>query len=294
MPQRNCSYVIITPVRDEVDYIQQTINSVVSQTWKPAEWVVVDDGSTDGTSELLDKVAVDYPWLHVIHHKNRGFRASGSGVMEAFYVGYAEILVSSWDFLVKLDGDLTFEPWYFERCIQNFITNSKLGVGGGKVCIMDNGCPRLEHLGDPPFHVRGATKIYRRECWEMIKPLVKAPGWDTIDEVKANYYGWETKTFYEIELIQLKATGTADGKWKDFYKNGVSDYICGYHPAFMLAKCLKRVIEKPFLLNAVGHLWGYVNAYVQKKPRDYDVKVVKYLQQQQMRRLMMQSSIYGR
>jgi poly-beta-1,6-N-acetyl-D-glucosamine synthase len=294
MPENDCNYVIITPVRDEVDYIQQTIYSVSSQTWKPVEWIVVDDGSTDGTRELLEKVAVDHSWVHVIHNKNRGFRASGSGVMEAFYIGYAEIMVSNWDFLVKLDGDLKFGPWYFEKCIKRFLANPKLGIGGGTVCILDNGRQRIEHLGDPPFHVRGATKIYRHECWEMIKPLVKTPGWDTIDEVKANYFGWETQTFSDIELIQLKATGTADGRWKDFYKNGVSDYICGYHPAFMLAKCLKRMLDKPVMLNALGHFAGYVSAFVNRKHRDYEPEVVRYLQRQQIRKLMMQSSIYGR
>jgi poly-beta-1,6-N-acetyl-D-glucosamine synthase len=286
-------YVVITPVRDEARHIEQTLSSMTRQTTVPVEWIIVDDGSTDGTSEILDRWSAENPFIKVIHNTNRGYRASGSGVMEAFYIGYDRIASPDWGFLVKLDGDLLFQPDYFEKCIARFDADPKIGIGGGIVCIPKNGTVEVEEPGEPPFHVRGATKIYRRECWDMIHPLIKAPGWDTIDEVKANYHGWKTKTFSDINLIQLKPTGTADGKWKDFYKNGVSDYICGYHPLFMMAKCLKRIRQRPFFVSAVGHWVGYVSAYAKNVPRDPDEKVRRYLQRQQIRRMMMQSSIYG-
>src|SRR5690606_28465058 len=148
-------------------------------------------------------------WITVVHRPDRGYRAAGGGVVEAFYAGYARAREEQWDFIVKLDGDLSFAPDYFERCFENFAADAQLGIGGGTVCRLDRGRSRIAAIGDPPFHVRGATKIYRRSCWDRIKPLVMAPGWDTIDEVKANLYGWRTRTFPDIELLQHKRTGAA-------------------------------------------------------------------------------------
>ena len=188
----------------------------------------------------------------VIHRTNRGFRANGGGVMDAFYAGFSLIEAEKWDFLVKLDGDLSFAPDYFERCLERFASDPELGIGGGTVCADVDGVLRVESVGDPPFHVRGATKIYRRACWDQIAPLIKAPGWDTLDEVKANYLGWRTRSFPDLKLVQHKPTGSADGTWSNSVKNGKANYLTGYHPVFMLAKCAKRVFQKPYLIESSG------------------------------------------
>jgi biofilm PGA synthesis N-glycosyltransferase PgaC len=125
-------YVIITPVRDEEEYIEATIESVCRQTTRPAEWFIVDDGSTDRTGEIIDRYAAQNSWIRPIHRKNRGFRKAGRGVMEAFYDGYNALPSNDWDFIVKLDGDLSFAPDYFEKCFEYFRRDSKLGIGGSK------------------------------------------------------------------------------------------------------------------------------------------------------------------
>ena len=113
-------YVIVTPIRDEEKLIEATIASVQAQTVQPAEWVIVDDGSTDRTGEIVDRYASQLPWIRVIHRVNRGFRKSGGGVMEAFYDGYQALQCGDWDFIVKLDGDLSLPRDYFERCFEHF------------------------------------------------------------------------------------------------------------------------------------------------------------------------------
>ncbi len=120
-------YVIITPVRDEEQYIASTIAAVCSQIVRPVEWIIVNDGSTDHTGEIVDRFAGEHPWIHAVHRANRGFRKSGGGVMEAFYEGYKAIQSREWDFLVKLDADLTFDADYFEKCfnISSMIRNSE-------------------------------------------------------------------------------------------------------------------------------------------------------------------------
>ena len=286
-------YIVITPVRDEVLYIEKTILSVVHQTVLPSQWIIVDDGSIDGTSEILDRHAAQISWITVIHKKNRGYRAAGSGVMEAFYLGLSEVCDETWDFIVKLDGDLSFASDYFEQCFKIFSFEPGLGIGGGTVYQLDGEQLKVDSVGDPAFHVRGATKIYRRACWEKIAPLVKMPGWDTIDEVKANLCGWTTQTFSEIKIIQHKPTGGADGNWRNWFKNGRANYITGYHPIFMLAKCLKHAFQKPIFVKSVALFLGFCSGYLMRIPQASDNKTIRYLRQQQIRRLFLRTSIYG-
>jgi len=245
-------YVVITPVRDEEAYLEKTIESVTSQTILPTEWIIVNDGSTDRTGVIADAAASKCPWLKVVHRQNRGFRKAGGGVIEAFYDGYAALNCNGWDFIAKLDGDLSFEKDYFSRCFDIFRENPKLGVGGGVILNLIEGSLIPEK--HPLFHVRGATKIYRRACWEAIGGLILAPGWDTLDEVKANMMGFETRAFLDLKVVHYRYTGAADGTWKNSVKNGLANYISGYHPIFMLFKCLKRAVARPYIIHAAGLL----------------------------------------
>ena len=286
-------YVIVTPVRDEQEYIEKTVNSVIAQTLLPLQWIIVNDGSTDDTGTIIDNYAKAYQWIKVIHRNNRGYRAAGTGVIAAFNEGYAAIDSESWDFIIKLDGDLSFDPDYFEKCFSLFADDDALGIGGGTVLNTRNGKLVVDSVGDPPFHVRGATKIYRRDCWEKINPLMQAPGWDTIDEVQANCYGWATRTFPDIKLIQNKPTGGADGHWRNWVKNGLANYVTGYHPIFMMAKCVKRSFQKPIFIVSVALLFGFCSGYWKRTPQVQDRAVIRYLRKNQMRHLLRLPSIYG-
>ena len=285
-------YIIITPVRDEILYIGKTIASVVGQTILPYEWIIVDDGSTDGTGDILDSYAAQTSWIKVIHRKNRGYLHSGGGV-EAFCVGYEALSDVNWDFIVNLDGDLSFSSDYFELCFEQFRGDPKLGIGGGTVCQLRNGKLEVDSIGDPPFHVRGATKIYRRDCWDQICPLVKGPGWDTIDEVKANLHGWTTRTFANVRLIQHKPTGGSYGDWNNWFRNGLANYITGYHPLFMLGKCAKRALRRPLSLESIALLGGFCSGYLKRIPQVQDIEAIRYLRKQQIRRILLRRSIYG-
>jgi len=285
-------YVVISPVRDEGKHIEKTLKSMISQSIPPKEWIIVDDGSTDDTVQKINKDANCYSWIKVVQRPNRGFRNAGGGVIEAFYEGYNLLESREWDFIVKLDGDLSFDRDYFENCIKYFLEDRTLGMGGGTICLLNNGQLKIDSIGDPLFHVRGATKIYRRACWEQISPLVKAPGWDTIDEVKANMHGWKTQTFKNLKLIQHKGTGSAYGIWRTWVKYGRGSYIVGYHPLFMGLKCVKRILKKPYVIGSIGLFYGYISGYWKKVPQINDRSLINYLRKQQLGRLFFRKSIW--
>lgn len=283
-------YVVITPARDEAQHITETITSMLQQTIRPVEWVIVDDGSTDATPEIIDRLAAEHPWITVVHRRNRGARENNVGAIQAFFDGYRALKSQDWEFIVTLDADLSLQADYFDKCLDEFRRDPELGIGGGMLYHVVNGVVKEETC--PLFHVRGATKIYRRACWSAMGGLRMGPGWDTIDEIKANMLGWRTRSFPNIKAQHLRPTGGADGAWRDAVKNAQAEYFSGYHPLFMLVKCFKRALQPPYLVGAAGLFCGYASAYLKRSPKIEDRAVVNYVRKQQMRRLLLQESIW--
>jgi poly-beta-1,6-N-acetyl-D-glucosamine synthase len=286
-------YIVISPVRNEQDYIGGTIQSLVSQTRRPALWIIVDDGSTDATGRIIDEAAQQHDWIRVVHRQDRGVRRAGSGVMEAFNDGFKLIDGQPWQYVVKLDGDVTLEADYFERCFTHFVTEPQLGIAGGLVCNLVNGALRAESNVDPPFHVRGATKIYRCECWQAIGGLLPVTGWDTLDELKAIMLGWSTRTLSDVKLIHHRPAGGAYGTWPNWVKNGLANYLTGYHPLFMACKCASRLWQKPYGIGALGLWVGFCSGYVKRLPQVDDPELIQFLRRQQMNRMLGRSSLWG-
>ena len=282
-------YCIITPVRDEEGFIGKTFESVLAQTILPCEWIIVDDGSIDRTPHIIDEYARQYSWITALHRKNNGFRSTGGGIA-GFLFGLENLRTPDWQFLVNLDGDLSFAPDYFERCFHHFNANPRLGIAGGMIYNKIGNQLHPEKVAT--FHVRGATKVYRRECWDSLGGMWNGLGWDTIDEVKANIRGWETRSLPDLPLVHYRATGTANGRWWGFIKNGQADYIVGYHPVFFGAKFIRHCFKAPVLVRALGLACGWISAYWKHLTRIEDPEFVAYVRRQQLRRLFGQSSIW--
>jgi glycosyltransferase involved in cell wall biosynthesis len=263
---------------------------MVEQTVRPVEWVIVDDGSTDDTRAIVGRYAAEHPWIVALHRPRTGPRQNASAVMEAFYSGYEGLRTAEWDYLAKLDGDVSFAPAYFERCLEEFRADPQLGVGGGMIWNAAPGQLKAEPC--PINHVRGATKIYRRSCWEAIGGLLRTPGWDTIDEVKAQMTGWKVRTFRDLEVRQHRPTGAAEGSWRNAVKDGRADYITGYLPLFMFLKCVKRLVQRPYLIGSLGLLYGFLHSYWKGLPQVDDRALITYVRKQQLRRLLLLDSIW--
>lgn len=277
-------YVIISPVRDEEQYIAKTLNSVIGQTIRPVEWIIVDDGSRDQTGRIIDEYAKQYPWIAAIHRTDRGRRVAGSGVMEAFYSGYERLQCDDWEFIVKLDGDIGLEPDYFESCFQRFASDPTLGICGGVLYCEEDGELKLDE--HPLFHVRGAIKLYTRSCWTGIGGLMKNTGWDTVDEVHARMIGLRARSFPDMKVIHYRPTGAAAGVWRDNFKNGYADYVSGYHPVFLAVKCFRRLFQRPYIVKALAHAYGYLSSYIRRMPQVENKELKRYIRTQQLKRLL--------
>lgn len=287
-------YAIVTPARNEQANIARLIDCLAAQSCRPDAWVVADDGSSDATPEILTAAAARHPWITLVRRPDRGRRKPGAGVVEAFYDGFAALADRPRDFLVKLDADLTFDPDYFAACFAEFHRDPTLGIAGGAVWTDFSGHLVNDGAADPPFHVRGATKIYRQSCWEAIGGLIRMTGWDTFDEVKANSLGWSTRTLRHLKVIQHRETGGADGSWRNWFKNGRANYIVGYHPLFMFAKCCRRSVQRPLLLAAAALWSGYVTGYLTRAHRVPDPAAIRFLRTQQFRALLGRPSFWTR
>jgi glycosyltransferase involved in cell wall biosynthesis len=288
-------YAVVSPIRNEEAYLALTIASMCAQTAKPLKWVLVDDGSSDGTGALIDAAARKHRWIVAVHRGDRGSRQAGSGVIEAFYEGYALVAGDEWDLIAKLDGDLSFGPDYFARCICEFVADPNLGIGGGTCCRVADGRSVPEFEGEPAFHVRGPTKIYRRQCFDAIGGLIQAPGWDTVDQIKANMLGWKTRTFAQICAVHHRPTGGAYGSWRNWTKNGLANYITGYHPVFMACKCVKRTLRRPSpaaLREGLGLWCGFMSGYSKRIPKVADPALIRYVRRQQWRALALRDSLW--
>jgi glycosyltransferase involved in cell wall biosynthesis len=290
MKTQETRYVLVTPVRDEETYLPLTVESVVNQTVRPLEWIIVNDGSKDRTGELIDQYAKQYSWIRGVHRQDRGYRKWGAGIIEAFYDGFHALTASGWEFMCKLDGDLSFRPAYFEQMFERFADNPGLGIGGGVLYHIENGKKTIE--GHPLFHVRGGVKIYRRSCWDALGGLWVGPGSDTADEVKANMLGWSTRSFPELEMHHHRWTGASFGRWGGLVKNGKTDYVSGYHPLFLVAKAGARLFRPPYLVGSLALVYGYLEAYLQNMPRVDDPNLIKYLRKQQLAKLAGRKTIW--
>jgi biofilm PGA synthesis N-glycosyltransferase PgaC len=269
-------YVIVTPVRNEARYIRFTLDSVVSQTIKPLEWIIVDDGSEDNTAEIAQEYAKSYPWIKVMAADLQGQRQRGGRVVRVFCAGF-DAIAADYDFIVKLDGDLSFDDDYFEDLMRRF-EDPKLGIAGGEIHFLEGDSWRVEKT--PLDHVRGATKVYRESCFQDIGGLAPVNGWDAVDELRAQMKGWKTRTFRDLCVRHHRPTGAVEGRLKGRVRQGETSYFLGYTWSQILARSTYRgLMDRPFILGGTAMLWGYVRSWLTRKPQFGDQELRAYLRQ---------------
>jgi len=265
MIKKSLKYVIITPANNEEEYIERTIKSVCSQTLKPEEWIIVDDGSTDNTSKIVDEYSLHYNWIKLITKTNIDEKRSGGiKVVKAFDTGFNKLTSKDYNFIVKLDADLTLPSFYFETVADEFQRDQKIGICGG-VCILEEKGEIIEEKA-AEYHIRGAIKAYKRECFEAIGGLTHAYSWDVIDEYLAMYNGWEIKRINDLKVIHHRETGKETGQFLVSLKMGKFCYKIGYDPFLTFLRSIRRAFDtKINIFNGFGILIGYVIALFSEK-----------------------------
>lgn len=277
-------YVLISPCRDEAQYMRQTLDSVIAQSVRPAKWIIVDDGSTDATPQILAESRQKHGWIEVITRSDRGRRSVGPGVIEAFYAGYEAINPDDYDYLCKLDLDLRLPPRYFEILMQRMTADPCIATCSGKAYVEEGGKLVGEGHGDDMS--LGMTKFYRVACFKAIGGFVREVMWDGIDCHRCRMNGWVACSWDEPELrfIHLRPMGSSQQSiYAGRIRHGYGQYFMGTGFLFMAASAIYRMNEKPFLLGGLAMLWGWLRSAIAGKPRYEDKAFRQFLRRYQRR-----------
>lgn len=257
-------YVIISPVKDEERYVELTLQSVTGQTVKPVLWIIVDDGSKDRTPEIICRYVGANPFIRVVRNPNAGARKLAFGEVRAFNFGCEMIGTMDYEFIVKLDCDLSFEPDYFEKLLVHFRHDKKLGIASG-VYFEQSKTGDWNEIIMPAYHASGASKVMRRACFDEIGGFIPVPGWDTLDEIRAMTRGWTSVHFRELRMRHHKREGSSLGAINMSIMHGEAYYRTGGSKLFFILKVIHRLYSKPYIVNAIGLLFGYLRSLIVRK-----------------------------
>ena len=280
------SYVLITPARNEAQFIELTIKSVIAQTSKPIKWVIVSDGSTDGTDEIVGKYAAEYPWIELVRMPERRERHF-AGKVHAFNAGYGRVRDLEYKVIGNLDGDVSFDDQeFFSSLLSKLAEDPTLGVVGTsfKHCgryVYDYRFVNIEHVSGP-------CQLFRRECFEEIGGYVpvKTGGVDVIAVVTARMKGWKTKTFTHTWVQLHREMGAVRGHvLRAPFRSGIKDYTLGNHPMWELFRSAYQMTKRPFVIGGMALACGYVSALIRGAERVVSPEMQAFRRREDMQRL---------
>jgi poly-beta-1,6-N-acetyl-D-glucosamine synthase len=279
------TYVIITPARNEAEFIECTLKSVVAQTVLPMKWVIVSDGSTDGTDEIVARYSNDHPWIELVRTAERAER-NFAGKVFAFNTGYDKVKSLDYAVIASLDGDISFEPDYFEFLLAKMTEDPKLGLTGTPFQELSGGMYDYRFVSRE--HVSGACQVFRRECFEAIGGYVPVKGGsiDHIAVITSRMKGWKTRTWTEKVCIHHREIGTAQRSvFNSRFKYGMKDYAIGNHPLFEIFRVAYQITRTPVFVGGVALGAGYFWAMVRRVNRPVPPELVAFHRREQLQRL---------
>jgi poly-beta-1,6-N-acetyl-D-glucosamine synthase len=278
------SYVIITPARNEAQFIEQTLKSVVAQTMPPLKWVIVSDGSTDGTDDIVRKYMENNPWIELLRMPERVERNFAAKV-HAFNAGYARVNDFKPEVVGNLDADVSIEPDHFQFLLGKFAEDPALGVWGSP---FREGSRQYDYRFSNIENVWGGCQLFRRECFEAIGGYVPVKGGciDHIAVVSARMKGWKTRTFTDKVCIHHRVMGTAQqGALKARFRTGAKDYSVGNHPVWELSRTVYQMRNPPFVVGGFALAAGYVWSFLQRAEVPVSRELAAFTRREQMQRL---------
>jgi glycosyltransferase involved in cell wall biosynthesis len=277
---------IVSPVRNEAKLVRLTLDAMLAQTIRPQEWLFVDDGSTDDTRSIIESYAAQNDWIRVVARDDRGFRQLGSGVIAAFEFGCSKLQSNDYQYIAKLDGDMSFPPRYLEKMLDRLESDPQLAAVSGKVFRPENNRYVEEYIIDEM--VAGQFKLYKREAFERIGGFSRTILWDGIDIHRCRMQGYTTLSFHDPDarLIHHRLMGSSDQNvFKGRVRLGRGIWFMGYHPLYAIASGLFRMREKPYVVGGLIMIASYFYAALRREPRFDDAEFVRDLQRWQLARL---------
>jgi len=276
----------IVPFLNEERHLERTLASIAGQTHPPARLVLVDDGSIDASPAIAERFAQAHPWVEVMKLSPRPAsrdRLARAHVVRAFSAGVSRVRGQA-DVIAKLDADIDFPPASFATLLAEFEADARLGIAGAFLSSEQDG--RIVRERPPAEHVRGATKFYRRDCFDDIAPLSEMLGWDTIDEAKARMAGWKVQSFAIPggDPLHLRATGSHDGLVRGFSRHGLCAWNYGAHPLAVGLGAIARMRERPRVLGGLAYFGGWLAAGLRRLPRA-EPEVRREMRRSQMERI---------
>jgi biofilm PGA synthesis N-glycosyltransferase PgaC len=278
------TYVLITPARNEARFIESTLKSMVGQTFRPLKWIIVSDGSTDGTDDIVRKYTKDNPWIELLRMPERAERHF-AGKVHAFNAGYARAKDLNPDVVGNIDADVSFGPEHFHFLLSKFGENPELGVGGSP---FKEGSLQYDYRFSNVENVWGGCQLFRRECFEAIGGYtpVKGGGIDHIAVLSARMKGWKTRTFTDKVVIHHRVMNTAQqGALKAKFRLGVKDYSFGNHPVWELFRTFYQTTKPPFLLGGFALGAGYFWSMIRGAESSVRPDVIAFTRREQLQRL---------
>ena len=278
-------YVIITPARNEAAFIEKTIQSLIVQTVLPKRWVIVSDGSTDGTDEIVEKYREGRPWLELVRLPERRERHFAAKV-QAINAGYGRVEDLAFDVVGNIDADVSFGPDFFEFLLGKFAAMPKLGVAGTDYVEGDFHSFRDSYIN--PDHVNGQCQLFRRQCFEEIGGYVpiKGGGIDWVAVTTARMKGWTTRSFAERTFNHHRKMGTAGGSELGArFHYGKKDYFLGGHPLWEIFRSGFQMTKRPYVLGGLFLLSGYVWCWITRHERAVSPELMRFHRDEQLARL---------
>jgi len=278
------TYVLITPARNEADFIDLTLKSVVAQTVRPLKWVIVSDGSTDQTDHIVGKYLAEHPWIELVRMPGRRERDFAAKV-RAFNAGYAKVTGMTFDIVGNLDADVSFDEEYFEFLLKKLAENPRLGVAGTP---FKEGSFQYDYRFTSIEHVSGQCQLFRRECFEEIGGFIprEVGGVDLVAVITARMKGWQTRTFTEKPYDHHRKMGRATQSALIVpLKGGRTDYLLGCHPVWEFFRCIYQMSQRPILLSGSLRLLGFTWAMIIQMEKQIPADVVRFRRKEQISRL---------
>jgi poly-beta-1,6-N-acetyl-D-glucosamine synthase len=267
--------------------MRRTLDSVAAQSVPPAKWIIIDDGSTDETPAILAEYAARYPFIQVVTKPDRGHRAVGPGVIEAFYYGLDQVDADDFPYLCKLDLDLDLPPCYFEILMARMEENSRIGTCSGKPWFRSAAGRWISEKCGDEMSV-GMTKFYRRECFKAIGGFVREVMWDAIDCHKARQLGWIAVSWNDdnLRFEHLRPMGSSQKSvFTGRRRHGFGQYYMGSDPLYFLATGLYRMAHPPYVLGGLATIQGFVSAWLRGENQHADAELRRFIRAYQRRAL---------